>query len=60
MGRKLKRRSKPTAKPSVEFDIEPSAVGRLELEARVAAPPDDQYGDDNRRTAEMDVVETST
>jgi hypothetical protein len=44
----------------VEFDIEPTAIGRLELEARIIAPPDDQYGDDNRRTAEIDVVETST
>lgn len=44
----------------VEFDIEPSAIGRLELEARLVAPPDDQYSDDNRRTAEIDVVETST
>lgn len=44
----------------VEFDIEPSVIGRLELEARLVAPPDDQYGDDNRRSAEIDVVETST
>lgn len=44
----------------VEFDIEPAAIGRLELEARIAAPADDQYGDDNRRSAEIDVVETST
>lgn len=44
----------------VEFDIEPAAIGRLELEARIAAPSDDQYSDDNRRTAEIDVVETST
>jgi hypothetical protein len=44
----------------VEFDIEPAAIGRLELEARIVAPPDDQYGDDNRRSAEIDVVETST
>ncbi|QDT73837.1 hypothetical protein [Lacipirellula limnantheis] len=44
----------------VEFDIEPAAIGRLELEARIVAPPDDQYGDDNARTAEIDVVETST
>jgi len=44
----------------VEFDIEPAAIGRLELEARIAAPADDQYGDDNRRSAEIDVIETST
>ena len=44
----------------VEFNIEPAAIGRLELEARIAAPADDQYGDDNRRSAEIDVVETST
>jgi hypothetical protein len=44
----------------VEFELEPAAAGRLELEARVEAPPDDQYGDDNRRTAEIDIVETST
>lgn len=42
----------------VEFNLEPAAVGRLELEARVAAPPDDQYGDDNRRTAEMEIVDS--
>ena len=44
----------------VEFDLEPAAVGRLELEARVAAPPDDQYSDDNRRTAEMEIVDSNT
>jgi hypothetical protein len=44
----------------VEFNLEPAAVGRLELEARVDAPPDDQYNDDNRRTAEMEIVESNT
>jgi hypothetical protein len=45
---------------SVEFTIEPSVIGRLELEARIAAPEDDQYGDDNRRTAEVEVVDSAT
>jgi hypothetical protein len=44
----------------VEFEIEPQTIGRLELEARLVAPPEDQYADDNRRTAEMEIVETST
>ncbi|MBA3482013.1 MAG: hypothetical protein H0T51_09380 [Pirellulales bacterium] len=44
----------------VEFDVEPAAVGRLELEARIVAPEDDQYENDNRRTAEIDVVDSST
>ncbi len=44
----------------VEFDLEPAAIGRLELEAVVAAPPDDQYGDDNRRTAEIEIVDSNT
>jgi hypothetical protein len=44
----------------VSFDIEPAAVGRLELEATVAAPEDDQYADDNRRTAELEIVDSDT
>jgi hypothetical protein len=44
----------------VSFELEPAEVGRLELEARVAAPPDDQYAEDNRRTAEMEVVDANT
>lgn len=44
----------------VEFEIEPAAIGRLELEARVDAPADDQYGDDNSRTAEMEIVDSET
>jgi hypothetical protein len=44
----------------VEFEMEPAAVGRLELEARVEAPSDDQYADDNRRSAEMEVVDSTT
>jgi hypothetical protein len=44
----------------LEFELEPAAVGRLELEARIAAPPDDQYADDNSRSAEMEVVDSST
>ncbi len=44
----------------VEFELEPAVVGRLELEARVDAPADDQYADDNRRTAEMEIVDAST
>jgi hypothetical protein len=45
---------------AVEFEIEPAAIGRLELEARILAPADDQYEDDNRRTAEIEVVDSST
>jgi hypothetical protein len=44
----------------VEFELEPAAVGRLELEARVEAPSDDQYADDNHRSAEMEVVDSTT
>ncbi len=44
----------------VEFTLEPSQVGRILLEARVAAPPDDQYEDDNRRTAEIEIVDSDT
>jgi hypothetical protein len=44
----------------VEFELEPAEIGRLELEARLAAPADDQYADDNRRTAEIEVVDSST
>ena len=44
----------------LEFDMEPAAVGRLELEARIVPPEDDQYENDNRRTAEIDVVDSST
>ncbi len=43
----------------LEFSIEPAVVGRLELEARIVAPDDDQYENDNRRTAEIDVVDSS-
>jgi hypothetical protein len=44
----------------VEFSIEPSEIGRIELDARIIAPPEDQYADDNRRTADIEVVESST
>lgn len=44
----------------VAFDLEPAAIGRLELEARVESPADDQYADDNRRSAEMEVVDSTT
>ena len=44
----------------LEFPIEPAEIGRLQLEARILAPEDDQYADDNQRTAEIDVVETSS
>ena len=44
----------------VEFTIEPAAIGRMELEVRLIAPEDDQYADDNQRTAEIEVVETSS
>ncbi|HYO25634.1 MAG TPA: hypothetical protein VEQ85_11885 [Lacipirellulaceae bacterium] len=44
----------------VEFDLEPAVVGPLELEARVAAPADDQYADDNQRSAEVEVVDANT
>jgi hypothetical protein len=44
----------------VAFEIQPEAVGRLELEAKVAAPDDDQYADDNARSAEMEIVDSDT
>ncbi|HEX6961771.1 MAG TPA: vWA domain-containing protein, partial [Lacipirellula sp.] len=33
---------------AVAFEIEPAAVGRVELEARIVPPEDDQYSEDNR------------
>ena len=45
---------------SVKFDFEPVEVGRLALELRILAPPDDQYADDNRREVEVEVVETES
>lgn len=45
---------------ALKFDFEPSEVGRLALEVRIAAPPDDQYAADNRREVEVEVVETES
>ena len=45
---------------AVEFEIEPAAAGRLGVEARLVAPPEDQYADDNQRSAEIEVVDSST
>ena len=42
---------------SVKFDIEPAEIGRLILELKVVAPEQDQYGADNHREVEMEVVE---
>lgn len=44
----------------VEFPLEPTEVGPLELEARVVPPADDRYPGDDAAVAEMAVVETST
>jgi len=44
----------------LQFQIEPAEIGRLLLEVRIAAPTDDQYANDNRREAEMEVVESKT
>jgi hypothetical protein len=44
----------------VEFQIEPSVVGRLGLELKINVPQDDQYAGDNRREVEVEVVEAST
>lgn len=44
----------------VQFEIEPTELGRLVLELRIVAPTDDQYPGDNRREAEVEVVETRT
>lgn len=45
---------------SVEFEIVPSEIGRIQLEARINAPTDDQFAKDNIRTSEIEVIETST
>jgi len=45
---------------SLKFDFEPVEVGRLALEVRIVAPPDDQYAADNRREVEVEVVETES
>lgn len=44
----------------VAFEIEPVEVGRLQLDLQLVAPADDQYLDDNRRSVEMEVIETET
>lgn len=44
----------------VQFEFEPAEVGRLLVEIRLNAPTDDQNPDDNRREAEVEVVETQT
>jgi len=44
----------------VSFDIEPAEIGTLSLEVRIDAPADDQYAADNRRTTEMEVVQSQT
>lgn len=44
----------------VQFDIEPSEIGRLVLDLRIIAPTDDQYPLDNHREVELEVVESQT
>jgi hypothetical protein len=44
----------------VQFDVQPTTIGRLDLTARVDAPADDQYGEDNERTTEVEVVDANT
>ncbi len=44
----------------LKFDFEPVEVGRLALELRIIAPPDDQYAADNRREVEVEVVESES
>ncbi len=44
----------------LKFDFEPAEVGRLGLEVRILAPPDDQNAADNRREVEVEVVETES
>ena len=44
----------------VEFDLEPTEVGRMLLDLRIVAPTDDQYAQDNHREAELEVVEAQT
>lgn len=44
----------------VEFEVEPTEVGRLLLDLRIVAPTDDQYAQDNHREAELEVVEAET
>ncbi len=44
----------------LHFQIEPAEVGRLLLEVQIHAPTDDQFSDDNSRSAEMEIVETQT
>jgi len=45
---------------ALKFDFEPVEVGRLALEVRIVAPPDDQYAGDNRRQVEVEVVESES
>ena len=44
----------------VEFEIEPTELGRMLLDLRLVAPTDDQYAQDNHREAELEVVEAET
>ena len=44
----------------VEYEMEPTEVGRLTLELRIDAPADDQYPADNRRGTEVEVVAKAT
>ncbi len=44
----------------VEFEIEPSEIGRLLLELRIVVPSDDQFPGDNSRQVEVEVVESQT
>ncbi len=44
----------------LQFEIEPTEIGRLNIELRIAAPTDDQYPDDNSRQVEVEVVATQT
>jgi len=45
---------------ALKFEFEPAEVGRLALEVRIDAPPDDQYAADNRREVEVEVVESES
>ncbi|MCA9260225.1 MAG: VWA domain-containing protein, partial [Planctomycetales bacterium] len=44
---------------AAQFEIVPSEIGRLELEAVVSGARNEVYDSDNRRTAEVEIVENS-
>lgn len=44
----------------VEFEIEPKAIGGLNLRLQIVAPADDQYSEDDSREVEVEVVEANT